>query len=76
MVIKKVSVKPGGERGIGWKCFRRLIELIVSDDAVEEVVQTIIEASQTGSIGDGKIFVSDISNVYRVRTGEHGDTAI
>ena len=52
------------------------IELIVLDDAVEEVVQSIIEASQTGSIGDGKIFVSEILNVYRVRTGEQGDTAI
>jgi nitrogen regulatory protein P-II 1 len=52
------------------------IELIVLDDAVEEVVQSIIETSQTGSIGDGKIFVSDILDVYRVRTGEQGDTAI
>ncbi len=52
------------------------IELIVLDDAVEEVVQSIIEASQTGSIGDGKIFVSEILNAYRVRTGEQGDMAI
>ncbi len=52
------------------------IELIVSDDAVEQIVQAIIEASQTGSIGDGKIFVSEILNVYRVRTGEQGDMAI
>jgi nitrogen regulatory protein P-II 1 len=52
------------------------IDLIVSDDAVEQVVQTIIDVSQTGSIGDGKIFVSEISNVYRIRTGEQGDVAI
>ena len=52
------------------------IEIIVSDDAVEQVVQTIIEVSQTGSIGDGKIFVSEISNVYRIRTGEQGDVAV
>nr|MBC8549426.1 P-II family nitrogen regulator [Candidatus Brocadiales bacterium] len=38
--------------------------------------QTIIDESQTGSIGDGKIFISEISNVYRIRTGEQGDTAI
>ncbi|MDP6923360.1 MAG: P-II family nitrogen regulator [Candidatus Scalindua sp.] len=52
------------------------IELVVSDDAVEQVVQTIVDESRTGSIGDGKIFVSEISNVYRIRTGEQGDTAI
>jgi len=39
-------------------------------------VQTIIEVSQTGSIGDGKIFVYDVMNAYRVRTGEQGDTAV
>jgi nitrogen regulatory protein P-II 1 len=52
------------------------IELVVSDDAVEPVVQAIIEVSQTGSIGDGKIFVSELSNVYRIRTGEQGDAAV
>ncbi len=52
------------------------IELVMSDDTVEQVVQTIIDISQTGSIGDGKIFVSEISNAYRIRTGEHGDVAI
>ncbi len=52
------------------------IELVVSDEAVDKVVQTIIDESQTGSIGDGKIFVSEISNVYRIRTGEQGDAAI
>ncbi len=52
------------------------VELVVSDDAVDQVVQTIIDESQTGSIGDGKIFVYEISKVYRIRTGETGDTAI
>ena len=52
------------------------IELVVSDDALDQVVQTIISESQTGSIGDGKIFVSEISNVFRIRTGEQGDAAI
>ena len=52
------------------------IALAVSDDAVEQVVQTIIDVSQTGSIGDEKIFVSEISNVYRIPTGEQGDVAI
>lgn len=52
------------------------LEIVVSDDAVDRVVQTIIDESQTGSIGDGKIFVYDIANVYRIRTGEKDDAAI
>ncbi len=52
------------------------IDLVVSDDAVDQMVQSIIDISQTGSIGDGKIFVSVISNVYRIRTGDQGDVAI
>ncbi|OHB34992.1 MAG: transcriptional regulator, partial [Planctomycetes bacterium GWA2_40_7] len=52
------------------------LEIVVSDDAVDKVVQTIINESQTGSIGDGKIFVYEIANVYRIRTGEQGDAAI
>ncbi len=52
------------------------VELVVSDEVVEDVVQTLISVSQTGSIGDGKIFVYDVINAYRVRTGEQGDTAV
>ncbi len=52
------------------------VELVVSDDSVDKVVQTIISESQTGSIGDGKIFVYEVANAYRVRTGEQGDSAI
>ncbi len=52
------------------------IELVVADEDMDKAVQTIIEVSQTGSIGDGKIFVYDAINAYRVRTGEQGDTAI
>ena len=52
------------------------IELFVADENVDKMVQTIISISQTGSIGDGKIYVSDVSNAYRVRTGEQGDTAV
>ena len=52
------------------------IELFVTDEALDKTVQTIISVSQTGSIGDGKIFVSDVSNAYRVRTGEQGETVI
>ena len=52
------------------------IEMVVADEDLDKAVQTIMEVSQTGSIGDGKIFVYDAINAYRVRTGEQGDTAI
>ncbi len=52
------------------------IELIVADDDMDETVQTIVSVSQTGSIGDGKIFIYDVLNAYRIRTEEQGDTAI
>ena len=52
------------------------IEIVVADDDLDKAVQTIMEVSQTGSIGDGKIFVYEALNAYRVRTGEQGDTAI
>ncbi len=52
------------------------IEIVVADEDLDKAVQTIMEVSQTGSIGDGKIFVFDVMNAYRVRTGEQGDTAV
>jgi nitrogen regulatory protein P-II 1 len=52
------------------------IETVVSDDKVEEVVSAITKAALTGEIGDGKIFLSRIEDVIRIRTGERGDTAI
>lgn len=52
------------------------IELVVCDDNVDSIVQTIIRESQTGSVGDGKIFVSEVTNVFRIRTGEEGDSAL
>ena len=52
------------------------LEIIVVDDACDKVVRTLISEGQTGSIGDGKIFVSELTNVYRIRTGEQGDAAI
>ena len=44
------------------------IEIIISDDKVEKIVETIIKASKTGEIGDGKIFISSIERVIRIRT--------
>jgi len=52
------------------------IEAAVTDDQVERVVDAIIGSASTGSIGDGKVFVSDLSQVVRIRTGETGDQAL
>ncbi|ADP77905.1 nitrogen regulatory protein P-II [Methanothermus fervidus DSM 2088] len=52
------------------------IEIVVEDDKVEEVIQTIRENAKTGNIGDGKIFISNIEDVIRVRTGERGEDAL
>ena len=52
------------------------IEITVRDADVEKIVNTIIEESKTGSIGDGKIFIFDVENVYRIRTSESGEAAI
>lgn len=52
------------------------IELVVSDDIVNNCVETIMETARTGKIGDGKIFVSDIARVVRIRTGEQNEEAI
>ena len=52
------------------------IELVVSAENVEQAVNTIVEAARTGKIGDGKIFVSDIDQIVRIRTGETDEEAI
>ncbi len=52
------------------------VEVAVSDDLVERVIEAIIDAAKTGKVGDGKIFVTDLEEVYRIRTGETGDAAI
>lgn len=52
------------------------LEVMVSDDIADRVVEAIAAAAQTGRIGDGKIFVSNIESVLRIRTGETDDDAI
>jgi nitrogen regulatory protein P-II 2 len=52
------------------------IEVAVSDDRVEEIMEMIRKAAFTGEIGDGKIFVYDLKNAIRIRTGESGDEAL
>ena len=51
-------------------------EVIVDDARVDEVVQAIIKSAKTGKIGDGKVFVYDLSQVVRIRTGETGTEAL
>jgi nitrogen regulatory protein P-II 2 len=52
------------------------IEVAVDDDLTDQVIDTIIEAARTGKIGDGKIFVTNLENVVRIRTGESGSSAL
>jgi len=52
------------------------IEVVLSDDLADAAIEAIIDAAKTDKIGDGKIFVSDISQAIRIRTGEEGDEAL
>ena len=52
------------------------IEVVVRDDQVDACIEAITNAARTGKIGDGKIFVSAVDTVVRIRTGEEGDAAI
>jgi nitrogen regulatory protein P-II 1 len=52
------------------------IEVVVPNDRAAKVVELIVAAAKTGSIGDGKVFVSAIEDAVRIRTGEHGESAI
>ena len=52
------------------------IEIVVKDDMLERVIATIIKAAKTGQVGDGKIFISPIEDVIRIRTEESGEEAV
>ncbi len=52
------------------------IEIVVPDADVEKIIDAVVGAGRTGSVGDGKIFISDIRDAVRVRTGERGDKAL
>ncbi|MCA9220185.1 MAG: P-II family nitrogen regulator [Planctomycetales bacterium] len=52
------------------------IEVVVNDDQADQIVQIICDAARTGSIGDGKIFISELSEVVRIRTAEVGAAAV
>ncbi len=52
------------------------IEVVTTDAGVQKVVETIINVAKTGQVGDGKLFVHDLADVVRIRTGETGEAAI
>jgi len=52
------------------------IEVIVDNDSVEKTIEAILRTAKTGQVGDGKIFISDISDVIRIRTDESGSSAL
>ena len=52
------------------------MEAVVADEGVQGAIEAITKAAQTGKIGDGKIFVSDVGEAVRIRTGETGDGAL
>ena len=52
------------------------IEIIVADSKADEVVNSIIDTANSGTIGDGKVFVSPVNNAIRIRTGEQGEEAL
>ena len=52
------------------------LEIVISDNLLDEVINTILNTAQTGRIGDGKIFVTNLVDIVRIRTGERGEDAI
>lgn len=52
------------------------VEVAISDELVDRAIEAIIDAAKTGKVGDGKIFVQDLKQAYRIRTGETGEPAL
>ncbi len=55
---------------------RRYLVIVISDEFLERTLNAIFESARTGNVGDGKVFVSDMLNAYRIRTGENGHAGI
>ncbi|EZH72877.1 nitrogen regulatory protein P-II [Aquimarina atlantica] len=55
---------------------RIYLSIVVSDEVEEKTIHTLIDSAKTGEVGDGKIFVSNIENAYRIRTKEKGNQAL
>ena len=66
----------GGTSSTRASVSKTLLVTVIEDSQKDAVIETIVSATRSGEIGDGKIFVSQISDVVRVRTGESGDSAI
>jgi nitrogen regulatory protein P-II 1 len=52
------------------------VEVVIADSSVQNVLDAIVKAARTGKIGDGKMFVTDVDHVLRIRTGETGESAV
>jgi len=74
------GIEAAGPRGVGTYVVDMLpkvkLELVVSDQSTQQAIDIICENARTGNIGDGKIFVSPVSNAIRIRTAEEGDQAL
>ena len=74
------GIEMGGPRGVGSYIVDMLpkvkLEMVVHDQETQRAVDIIIENARTENIGDGKIFISPVSNAIRIRTGEEGDIAL
>lgn len=55
---------------------KRMLTILVKDEDVNEIIELIIDVNRTSNPGDGKIFISDVTDVYRIRTGEIGEEAL
>lgn len=55
---------------------RRMVSIVVSDEFLQRTIDVLLEKAYTGSVGDGKIFVSEITEAYRIRTKETGKTSL
>jgi nitrogen regulatory protein P-II 1 len=55
---------------------KTVVEVVIRDGMIDMTIEAIVRAARTGKIGDGKIFVSDLEDVVRIRTGETGDAAV
>ena len=74
------GIEIGGPRGGGSYVVDMLpkvkLEMVVADSDVERSIEIIIESARTGNIGDGKIFITQVTDAVRIRTGERGDIAL
>ena len=76
----QLGIQVGGPRGVGSYAVDMLpkvkLEMVVRNDQTQQAIDIICTAARTGNIGDGKIFVSPVSDTVRIRTGERGEEAL